>query len=90
MKIEIEAIYFFEVNTKYISSSAVKIQYFYECVTRVKMLLLSPYEIKHIGYLSKKGNFSFYFILNGNTESKTKLFAWSFRVRFDLQCVYWV
>ena len=36
----IEDIYFFEVNTKYISSSAVKkISIFQECVARVKMLI---------------------------------------------------
>ena len=38
--IEIEDIYYFEVNTKYISSSAVKkISIFHECVARVKMLI---------------------------------------------------
>ena len=65
----IEDIYFFEVNTKYISSSAVKkISIFYECVARVKMLIFSTHEMKYIWYLPKKSKFSFYFILNGNTE----------------------
>ena len=51
----IEDIYFFEVNTKYISSSAVKkISIFHECVARVKMLKFSPHEMKYIWYLSKK------------------------------------
>ena len=57
---EIEDIYFFEVNTKYISSSAVKkIRIFYECVARVKMLIFSPHELKYIWYLPKKVNFLF-------------------------------
>ena len=48
----IEDIYFFEVNTKYISSSAVKkISIFHECVARVKMLIFSPHEMKYIWYL---------------------------------------
>ena len=50
VKVElIEDIYFFEVNTKYISSSAVKkISIFHECVARVKMLIFSPHEMKYI------------------------------------------
>ena len=48
----IEDIYFFQVNTKYISSSAVKtISIFHECVARVKMLIFSPHEMKYILYL---------------------------------------
>ena len=48
----IEDIYFFEVNTKYISSSAVKkISIFHECVALVKMLIFSPHEMKDILYL---------------------------------------
>ena len=48
----IEDIYFFEVNTKYISSSAVKkISIFHECVAQVKMLIFSPHEMKYILYL---------------------------------------
>ena len=40
----IEDIYFFEVNTKYISSSAVKkISIFHECVAQLKMLIFSPH-----------------------------------------------
>ena len=72
----IEDIYFFEVNTKYISSSAVKkISIFHECVARVKMLIFSPHEMKYIWYLPKKSKFSLYFILNGNTEITTLLFT---------------
>ena len=57
----IEDIYFFEVNTKYISSSAVKkIRIFHECEARVKMLIFSPHEMKYIWYLPKKSIFSFY------------------------------
>ena len=57
---DIEDIYFFEVNTKYISSSAVKkISIFYECAARVKMLIFSPQEMKYIWYFPKKVNFLF-------------------------------
>ena len=80
----IEDIYFFEVNTKYILSSAVKkISIFHECVARVKMLIFSPQEMKYIWYLPKKSKFSLYFILNGNPEITTLLFTLSFLVRFD-------
>ena len=44
-KDQIEDIYFFQVNTKYISSSAVK------KIARVKMLIFSPHEMKYILYL---------------------------------------
>ena len=48
----IEDIYFFEVHTKYISSSVVKkISIFHESVARVKMLIFSPHEMKYILYL---------------------------------------
>ena len=48
----IEDIYFFEVHTKYISSSVVKkISIFHESVARVKMLIFSPDEMKYILYL---------------------------------------
>ena len=66
----IEDIYLFEVNTKYNSSSAVKkISIFQECAARVKMLIFPQHEMKYIWYLPEKSKFSFYFILNGNTES---------------------
>ena len=88
-KNDIEDIYFFDVNTKYISSSAVKkICIFHECVARVKMLTFSPHEKKYIWYLPKKSKFSFYFILNGNAEITTLLFTWSFLVRFDFCSVF--
>ena len=32
------------------------------------MLIFSLHEMKYIWYLPKKSKFSFYFILNGNTE----------------------
>ena len=37
---------------------------------------------------AKKSKFSFYFILNGNTEITTLLFTWSFLVRFDFCSVF--
>ena len=85
----IEDIYFFEVNTKYISSSAVKnISIFNECVARVKMLIFSPHEMKYIWYLPRKSKFSFYFILNGNAKITTLPFTWSFLVRFGFCSVF--
>ena len=51
----IEDIYFFEVNTKYISSNALNI-------SNLKLLIFSTHEMKYIWYLPKKGKFSFYFI----------------------------
>ena len=49
---DIEDIYFLGVNTKYISSSAVKkISIFHECAASVKMLIFSPHEMKFILYL---------------------------------------
>ena len=85
----IEDIYFFEVNTIYISSSAVKkISIFHECEARVKMLIFSLHEMKYFWYLPRKSKFSFYFILNGNTEITTLLFTWSFLVRFDFCSVF--
>ena len=68
----IEDIYFFEVNTKYISASSVKkISIFRECVARAKTQIFSLQEIKYTWYLPKKSKFSFYFILN--IESKHSL-----------------
>ena len=48
---DIEDIYIFEVNTKYISSSVLKIPMF------------STHEMKYIWYLPIKSKFSFFFIL---------------------------
>ena len=77
------------MNTKYISSSALKkISIFHECVARVKMLIFSPHEMKFIWYLPRKSKFSFYFILNGNTEIITLLFFWSSLARFDFCSVF--
>ena len=87
----IEDIYFFELNTKYILSSAVKkISIFHECVARVKMLIFSPHEMKYFWYLPKKSKifFLFYRLLNGNTVITTLLFTWSFLVRFDFCSVF--
>ena len=52
------------------------------------MLMFSLREMKYIWYLPKTSKFSFYFILNGNTEITTKLFTWSFLVRFDFCSVF--
>ena len=34
------------------------------------MLIFSPHEMKYIRHLPRKSKLSFYFILNGNTESQ--------------------
>ena len=48
------------------------------------MLIFSPHEMKYIWYSPKKSKFSFYFMLNGNTESTNLLFLgrFSFDVTF--------
>ena len=46
---DIEDIYFFQVNTKYISSSVLKHQNFHDCAARVKILMFSTHEMKYIG-----------------------------------------
>ena len=57
----IEDIYFFEVNTKYISSSVLKTSDFHECAARMKISMFSTHEMKYIWYLLKKSKFSFFF-----------------------------
>ena len=59
----IEDIYFFEVNTKYISSSVLKTSEFHECAARVKISMFSTQKMKYIWYLPRKSKFSFYCIL---------------------------
>ena len=59
---EIEDIYFFEVNNKYISSNVLKYQHIHECVARVKLMILSIHEMKYFWLLPIKSKFSFYFI----------------------------
>ena len=99
----IEDIYFFEVNTKYISSSAVKNQYFSrvrisssavknQYFSRVRSTSENAdiFTARDEIYLvfAKKSKFSFYFILNRNTEITTVLFTWSFLVRSDFSSVF--
>ena len=73
----IDDIYFFEVHTKYISSSAVKKSVFADIFTA---------RVKYIWYLSKKVNFLF--ILYSTGIQKAQLFPWSFFVRFDIFSVF--
>ena len=54
------------MNAKYISSNAVKNQYYPECVARVYLLIFSP----HVLYLPKKSLNFMHFILRRITESK--------------------
>ena len=58
----IEDIYFFEVNTKYISSNVLKTSEFHECAARMKISMFSTLEMKYIWYSSQKSKFSFYFL----------------------------
>ena len=60
----IEDIYFFEVNTKYISSNV------------LKSLIFSTYEMKYFWYLPKKVNFLFIFSVQGK---KLNFFLFIFR-----------
>ena len=72
------------MNTKYISSSAVKnISIFHECLARVKMLIFSPHEMKYIWYLQKK-KVNFLFILYSTEIQKSKLNFLLGRFSFDL------
>ena len=70
------------MNAKYISSSAVKNQYYHECVARVYLLIFSP----HVWYLLKKKSLNFmHFILRRNKESKLNFQVvscpiWQFRI----------
>ena len=52
------------------------------------MLIFSPHEVKYIWYSPKKSKFSFYFILNDNTEITILLFTWSFLILFDFCSVF--
>ena len=57
----IEDICFFEVNTKYISSSELKTSEFHECAARVKIIMFSTHEMKYIWYSPKKKQIFFLF-----------------------------
>ena len=58
----IEDIYFFEVNTKYISPSELKTSKFSRVRRTSENLDVSSHEMKYIWYLPIKSKFSFYFI----------------------------
>ena len=70
------------MNAKYISSSAVKNQYYHECVALVYLLIFSP----HVWYLPKKKSLNFmHFILRRIKESKLNFLVvscpiWQFRI----------
>ena len=62
-----EDIYFFEVNTKYISSNVLKISVISRVRSTSEMLIFSTYEMKYCWYLPKKVNFlSIFFVKGGN------------------------
>ena len=69
---DIEDIYFFEVNTKYIPSSAVKKnQYFSRVHSTSENADIFTAGDKIYLVFAKESKFSFYLIFNGNTESTT-------------------
>ena len=65
----IEDINFFEMNTKYISSSALKKQYFSRVRSTSENADISTTRDEIYLVFAEKSKFSFYSILNGNTES---------------------
>ena len=65
------------MNAKYISSSAVKNQYYHECVARVYQLIFSP----HVLVFTEK-NLLILCILYSGEIKKANLTFWSFLVRF--------
>ena len=68
----IEDINFFEVNTKYISSSALKKAVFFTSAQHEwKFWYFHHTRWNIFGFCRKKSKFSFYFILNGIKESIT-------------------
>ena len=60
-KLKYVGFYFFEVNTKYISSNVPKMS----VISQVKLLIISTHEMKYFWYLPNKGMFSFYFFRQG-------------------------
>ena len=71
----------FMMNAKYISSSAVKNQYYHECVRRAYLLIFSP----NVWYLPKKPLNFRHFILRRIKESKLNFLVsscpiWQFRI----------
>ena len=60
---DIEDIYFFEVNIKYISSSVLKTSEISWVRSTNKISMFSTHEMKYIWYLLIRNKFSFYFIL---------------------------
>ena len=78
------------MNTKYISSSAVKKKQYFSRVrsTSENADIFTARDEIYFVFCGKKRKFSFYFILNGNTEITTLLFTWSFLVRFDFCSVF--
>ena len=75
----IEYIYFFWVNTKYISSNALKISVISRVRSTSEMLIFSTHEMKYIWYLPKKVNFLFILSIRGDKtflQSFLNNFAW--------------
>ena len=70
----VEDIYFFEVNTKYISSSVLKASAFSRVHKTSEIMMFSTHEMKHIWYLPKKSIFSsfLYFLLATCNVSTTE------------------
>ena len=58
------------MNAKYISSSAVKNQYYHECVARVYLLIFSP----HVWYLPKKNLLILWILYSGEIKKANLTF----------------
>ena len=67
---EIEDIYFFEANTKYISSNMMKISVNFRVRNTSDISDIFNTEMKYFWYLPKKGKFSFYFFSPGELKRK--------------------
>ena len=71
------------MNTKHISSSAVKkISIFHACEARVKMLIFSPHKMKYIWHLPKKCKLSFFLYSTEIQKAQPNFFLGRFS--FDL------
>ena len=67
----IEDIYYFGVNTKYISSRAVTKNSILRVCSTSENTDITPNKMKYIWFSPKKSKCSFYVILKENTESTT-------------------
>ena len=89
MVLYIEDIYFFEVNIKYISSSAMKKKQYFSrlCSTSENTDIFTAGDEIYLVF-PEKSKFSFYFIHNGNKKKHNLTFSLVVLVRFDFRSVF--